>query len=50
MFKADNERAIVNLLTEALRVIDGVEVAREAPPAYNSRANGAIENTLKQVQ
>ena len=52
LLKADNERAIAKLLTEALRVIktDGVEVAREAPPAYDSRANGSIENAVKQVQ
>ena len=52
ILKADNERAIAKLLTEALRVIktDGVEVAREASPAYDSRANGSIEYAVKQVQ
>ena len=53
ILKADNERAIVRLLHEALRKIKVEamdQVAQESPPSYDSRANGSIENAVKLVQ
>ena len=53
--KADNERAIVKLLKEALRaakteVTDLEEIQAEFPSAYDSRSNGEIENTIRNFQ
>ena len=53
--KADNERAIVKLLGEALRaakteVQDLEQVQAEHPSAYDSRSNGEIENTIRNLQ
>ena len=53
LLRSDNERAILSLLKTALRKLkaEGIEqVAREAPPDYDSRSNGSIENAIKQVQ
>ena len=53
LLRSDNERAILNLLKTALRKLktEGIEqIAREAPPDYDSRASGSIENAVKQVQ
>ena len=53
--KADNERAIVKLLGEALRtakaeVKELEQVQAEHPSAYDSRSNGEIENTIRNFQ
>ena len=64
--KSDNEAAIVKLLTETLKGLriearadeplpssqgPGLEQATEAhPPAYDSKANGSVENAVRQVQ
>ena len=53
LLRSDNEAAIVSLLAVALRRLktEGiVQVAREKPPDYDSRASGSIENAVKQVQ
>ena len=53
LLRSDKEAAIVSLLLPALRKlkIEGIEqVAREKPPDYDSRANGSLENAVKQVQ
>ena len=53
LLRSDNEAAIISLLTAALRKLktEGIaQVAREKPPDYDSRANGSIENAVKQVQ
>ena len=53
--KADNERAIVKLLGDALRtakseVRELEQVQAEHPSAYDSRSNGEIENTIRNFQ
>ena len=51
--KSDNEPAIVSLLTETLKglKVEALEQANEAhPPAYDSKANGSIENAVRQLQ
>ena len=51
--KSDNEPAITSLLTEALKGlrVEAIEQATEAhPPAYDSKANGSIENAVRQLQ
>ena len=53
LVKSDNEPAIVALCSEALRRlrIEGIaQVSREAPPAYDSSSNGAVEGAVKAVQ
>ncbi len=53
LLKSDNEAAIVQLLTETLKSlrIETVDQASPAhPPAYDSKANGAVENAVRQVQ
>ena len=53
LLKSDNEPAIVQLLSETLKGlrIETVEQAGEAHlPAYDSKANGSVENAVKQVQ
>ena len=53
LLRSDNEAAIVSLLKNAVRQLktEGIEqVAREAPPSYDSRAQGSVENAVKQVQ
>ena len=55
VLKADNERAIVKLLREALRaakteVKDLEQVGTEFPSAYDSKSNGDVENAIRNVQ
>ena len=53
LVKSDNEPAIVALCNEALRRlrIEGIaQASREAPPAYDSSSNGAVEAAVKAVQ
>ena len=52
-FKSDNEPAIVQVLKETLKSfkVGTVDQAMEEHPApYDSKANGAVENAVKQVQ
>jgi len=53
ILKADNEPSIVALLGEVLKglkveVLD--QAASAAPPAYDSKANGSVENAVRLVQ
>jgi hypothetical protein len=51
--KSDNEPAITSLLTETLKGlrVEAVDQATEAhPPAYDSKANGSVENAVRQLQ
>ena len=53
ILKADNEHAIVRLLKDALKRVKTEamdQVSQENPPAYDSRANGSVENAIKQLQ
>ena len=55
VLKADNERAIVKLLRESLRaakteVQDLEQIGAEFPSAYDSKSNGEIENTIRNLQ
>ena len=53
--KADNERAIVKLLKEALKaaktdIAELEQVTEEFPSAYDSQSNGDIENAIRNFQ
>jgi len=53
ILRSDNEPAIIELLRETLKdlKVDTVEqAAEEHPPAYDSKANGSVENAVKLVQ
>ena len=53
ILKSDNEPAIVQVLRETLKSlkVNTVDQAMEEHPApYDSKANGAVENAVKQVQ
>ena len=53
LLRSDNEPAIVSVLTDVLKglkvdVVD--QTAATQPPAYDSKANGSIENAVRLVQ
>ena len=52
ILKCDGERAITRLMRESLKRIktDVVEGSFEHPPTYDPRANGSIENAVKQLK
>ena len=53
VLKTDNEPAIVKLLEQALAAckVAGVQqIVEEHPPPYDSQANGAVENAVKQLR
>ena len=53
ILKSDNEAAIIALLTETLGSlkVETVDQASEAhPPAFDSKANGNVENAVRQIQ
>lgn len=52
LLKSDNEPAIVALLKETLKglKVDVVDAAPVHPSAYDSKANGSVENACRQVQ
>ena len=53
VLKTDNEKAIVKLFEQTLAAckVAGVgQVAEEHPPPYDSQANGAVENAVKQIR
>ena len=52
LLKSDNEPAIVALLKETLKglKVDAMDAAPVHPPAYDSKANGSVENACRQVQ
>ena len=49
ILKSDGEPAII-ALKEAAKRERGERIVLEAPPVYESQANGAIENAVQQVQ
>jgi len=55
LLKCDNERSLVKLVREALKEArvqcpDLEQVAKEHPEAYDSQANGMIENAVRNVR
>ena len=59
LLKSDREPAIKKLLSDTLKGVkvdlakraeDETQAAEKAPPAYDSQANGDVENAVKQVQ
>ena len=49
VLKSDGEPAIT-ALKEAVKRERGERIVLEAPPVYESRANGVVENAIQQVQ
>ena len=59
LLKSDREPAIKKLLSDTLKGVkvdlakgaeDETQAAEKAPPAYDSQANGDVENAVKQIQ
>ena len=53
ILKSDNEPAIIQVLREKLKALKVSTVDRameEHPAPYDSKANGAVENAVEQVQ
>ena len=55
LLKCDNERAVVRLVREALKEArlecsDAEQIGKEHPEAYDSAANGLVENAVRNVK
>ncbi len=55
LLKCDNERAVVRLVREALKEArlecsDAEQIGKEHPEAYDSAANGLVENAVRNIK